>query len=327
MSVNAMPRIVIPDDAPPVMAESQAYRKLLERTPVDYHDTLPATEERLIERLAAAEIVINIRSSTRFTENVFSHRPGLRLLSLWGTGTDNVDLAAAARHGVTVTNTPGVSAVSIAEHALTLMLSVARRIPRLDTEVRQGRWPRGQAVQMHGKTLGIIGLGAVGRRFARLGAGIGMRVTAWTMHPDPALGFELVSLDDLLRSSDVVSLHLRLSAETLGFIGKREFEKMKPSAIFINTARGPIVDQPAMLEALSSHRIAGAGLDVFEIEPLPAHHPLLPLDNVVLTSHCAGVTPEALEAGLELSITNVWNFLEGRPTNVVVSGTGARASN
>jgi len=322
-----MPRIVIPDDAPPVMAESQAYRKLLEQTTVDYYDTLPATVERLIERIAAAEIVINIRSSTRFTENVFGHCPGLRLLSLWGTGTDNVDLAAAARHGVTVTNTPGISAISIAEHALTLMLAVARRIPRLDAEVRQGRWPRGQAAQMHGKTLGIIGLGAVGRRFARLGAGIGMRVIAWTMNPDPALGFELVSLDELLRSSDVVSLHLRLSAETLGFIGKREFDKMKPSAFFINTARGPIVDEPALLEALSSHRIAGAGLDVFEIEPLPSGHPLSLLDNVVLTPHCAGVTQEALEAGLELSITNVWNFLEGRAANIVVSGTGARASN
>ena len=309
------------------MAESKAYRNLLERSPVDYYDTLPATEERLIERIAPAEIVINIRSSTRFTENVFGNCPGLRLLSLWGTGTDNVDLAAAARHDVTVTNTPGVSAISIAEHALTLMLAVARRITRLDTEVRQGRWPRGQAAQMHGKTLGIIGLGAVGRRFARLGSGIGVRVIAWTMHPDPALGFELVSLNDLLRSSDVVSLHLRLSAETRGFIGKREIEKMKPSAVLINTARGPIVDEPALLEALAARRIAGAGLDVFEVEPLPAGHPLSLLDNVVLTPHCAGVTPEALEAGLELSITNVWNFLEGRATNVVVGGTGVRAGN
>src|SRR5437867_1903193 len=173
MSVIPIPRIVIPDDAPPVMAESKAYRNLLERSPVDYYDTLPATEERLIERIAPAEIVINIRSSTRFTENVFGNCPGLRLLSLWGTGTDNVDLAAAARHDVTVTNTPGVSAISIAEHALTLMLAVARRIPRLDAEVRQGRWPRGQASQLHAKTLRIIGLGAVGRQFARLGAGIG----------------------------------------------------------------------------------------------------------------------------------------------------------
>jgi phosphoglycerate dehydrogenase-like enzyme len=314
-----MPRIVIPDDAPPVMASSEAYRKLLERTHVDYHDTLPAGEEGLIERIAGAEIVINIRSSTRFGENVFRRSPDLRLLSLWGTGTDNVDLAAAARHGVTVTNTPGVSAFSIAEHALALLLAVARRIPRVDAEVRQGRWPRGQAVQMHGKTLGIMGLGAVGRQFARLGAGIGMRVIAWTMHPDPALGFELVSLDDLFRLSNVVSLHLRLSAETRGFVGRGELEKMKPSAILINTARGPIVDQEALLEALTAGRIAGAGLDVFDLEPLPAGHPLTRLENVVLTPHSAGVTPEALEAGLQLSIDNVWNFFTGHPTNVVVS--------
>lgn len=319
-----MPHIVIPDDAPPVMASSAAYRKLLERTPVDYHDTLPENEDRLIERIAQADIVINIRSSTRFGESTFQRSPRLRLLSLWGTGTDNVDLAAAARHEVTVTNTPGVSAFSIAEHSLALMLAVARRIPHRDAEVRQGRWPRGEASQMHGKTLGIIGLGAVGRQFARLGAGIGMRVIAWTMHPNPALGFELVPLDDLLRSSDVISLHLRLSPETRGFIGKREIDKMKLSAILINTARGAIVDESALLGALANGRIAGAGLDVFEAEPLPGGHPFTRLENVVLTPHSAGVTPEALEAGLELSIENIWNFLDGRPTNVVVSGDGAR---
>ena len=319
-----MPQIVIPDDAPPVMAQSAAYRALLERAAVDYHDTLPASEEGLIERIAGAGVVINIRSSTRFTDEVFRQSPNLRLLSLWGTGTDNVDLAAAARHGVTVTNTPGVSAFSIAEHALALMLAAARRIPRVDAEIRQGHWPRGQAAQMHGKTLGIVGLGAVGRQFARLGAGIGMRVIAWTIHPNPALGFELVSLDELLRSSDVVSLHLRLSSETRGFMGKSEIEKMKPSAILINTARGAIVDEQALLDALTSNRIAGAGLDVFEAEPLLYGHPLTRLENVVLTPHSAGVTPEALEAGLKLSIDNVWNFLEGRPTNVVVSGDGTR---
>jgi phosphoglycerate dehydrogenase-like enzyme len=315
-----MPRIVIPDDAPPVMAASAAYRKLLDETPVDYYDTLPGAEDRLIERIAGAEIVISIRSSTRFTENVFRNCPGMRLVSLWGTGTDNVDLPSAERHGVTVTNTPGVSAFSIAEHALALMLAVARRIPRNDAKVRQGRWPRGQAIQMHGKTLGIVGLGAVGRQFARLGAGIGMRVIAWTMHPDPALGFDLVPLDDLVRTSDVVSLHLRLSGDTRGFLGRAQLERMKPSAILINTARGPIVDEAALVEALTRGRIAGAGLDVFDVEPLPAGHPLARLENVVLTPHSAGITPEALEAGLALSITNVWNFLGGRATNVVVSG-------
>jgi D-3-phosphoglycerate dehydrogenase len=197
------------------------------------------------------------------------------------------------------------------------MLAVARHLPRLDAQVREGEWPRGFVSQMHGKTLGIIGLGAIGRRFAQLGAAIGMRVITWTMHPNPALGFELVELDGLLRSSDVVSIHLRLSDQTRGFLGPRELALMKPTAILINTARGPIVDEAALLDALSNRRIAGAGLDVFDIEPLPPGHPITKLDNVVLTPHSAGVTPEALEAGLQRSVDNIWDFLAGRPMHVV----------
>ncbi|HWC00018.1 MAG TPA: hydroxyacid dehydrogenase [Bryobacteraceae bacterium] len=317
MPQTVTPQIVIPDDAPPVMASSQAYRQLIARTPVLYHDSLPGTEDRLVERIAGAEIVINIRSSTRFTESVFRRCPTLRLLSIWGTGTDNVDLAAAARHGVTVTNTPGVSAVSIAEHALALMLAVARQIPRIDAQTRQGHWPRGAVTQLHGKTLGIIGLGAIGRQFATIARGIGMRVIAWTMHPNLALGFPLVELDELLRQSHVVSLHLRLSGETKGFLGARDFAVMKPSAILINTARGPIVDEAALIDALRGGKIAGAGLDVYEVEPLPRENPLVNLPNVVLTPHSAGVTPEVLEAGLQMSIDNVRDYLAGTPRHVV----------
>ncbi len=319
MPQTVTPQIVIPDDAPPVMASSQAYRQLIARTPVLYHDSLPGTEDRLVERIAGAEIVINIRSSTRFTESVFRRCPTLRLLSIWGTGTDNVDLAAAARHGVTVTNTPGVSAVSIAEHALALMLAVTRQIPRIDAQTRQGHWPRGAVTQLHGKTLGIIGLGAIGRQFATIARGIGMRVIAWTMHPNLALGFPLVELDELLRQSHVVSLHLRLSGETKGFLGAREFAVMKPSAILINTARGPIVDEAALIDALRGGKIAGAGLDVYEVEPLPQENPLVNLPNVVLTPHSAGVTPEVLEAGLQMSIDNVRDYLAGTPRHVVAA--------
>jgi phosphoglycerate dehydrogenase-like enzyme len=311
--------IVVPDDAPPVLGPSQAWRNFAGREAIPYFDSLPGTEERLLERIDGAEVVINIRSSTRFTARVFERAPGLRLLSLWGTGTDNVDLEAAVRHGVTVTNTPGVAATSIAEHALALMLAVARRIPRLDAQTRAGDWPRGQMTQLHGKTLGIIGLGAIGRKFARLGQGIGMRVIAWTMHPDPSLGFALVDLDDLLQSSDVVSLHLRLSDQTRGFLGAREIALMKPSAILINTARGPIVDEAAMLDALRTNRLAGAGLDVFDTEPLPTGHAIAAVPNVVLSPHAAGITVEALEAGLQMALDNVHNFVAGRPTNVVVS--------
>ncbi|MCW5977541.1 MAG: hydroxyacid dehydrogenase [Bryobacteraceae bacterium] len=314
-----MPNIVIPDDEPPVMAASRAYQELLARGAVEYYGSLPGSEERLVERIREAEIVINIRSSCRFTESVFARCPRLRLLSLWGTGTDNVDLPAAARRGITVTNTPGVSAISIAEHCLTLMFAAVRRIPRIDAEVRQGRWPKAQVSQLHGKTLGVIGLGAIGRRFAHLGQAIGMRVVSWTMHPKPELGFEHVPLERLLRESDVVSLHLRLSPETTRMIGREQFRLMKPSAVFINTARGAIVDEAALVEALEKGTIGGAGLDVFETEPLLAGHPLTRLDNVVLTPHSAGVTPEALEAGLQLAVDNVWNFLNGTPTNAVGS--------
>jgi phosphoglycerate dehydrogenase-like enzyme len=161
--------IVIPDDAPPVMAPSHAYRKLLETNPAEYHNTLPGSEERLVERIREAEVVINIRSSSKFTGDVLRACPRLRLLSLWGTGTDNVDLDAARMLRITVTNTPGVAAAAVAEHCLALMLAVARRIPMVDAAVRQGNWPRGQSVQMAGKRLGVIGLGAIGRRFAQLG--------------------------------------------------------------------------------------------------------------------------------------------------------------
>jgi phosphoglycerate dehydrogenase-like enzyme len=315
--MTSPPRVAIPDDCPPVLALSPAFHALRERATVDYFETLPGSQERLIERVQGAEIAINIRSSSKFTADVFERCPRLRLVSVWGTGTDNVDLAAAAKRGVTVTNTPGVSAFSVAEHALALMLAVARGIPTQDAAVRGGAWPRGQGVELRGKTLGIVGLGAIGRRFAELGRAIAMRVVAWTMHPDPSIGFELVEFKELLRSSDVVSIHLRLSRETESMIGAREFSLMKQSAILVNTARGAIIDEAALLDALATKRIAGAGLDVFTTEPLPAGHPLTVLSNVVLTPHSAGITPEALEAGLQMAVSNVWSFLEGNPVNVV----------
>jgi len=304
-----MTLISIPDDAPPVLATSAVWPSLQAGAQLDYHDTLPGSEAGLIQRIGSAEVVLNIRSSCRFNEAVFAACPKLRLVSVWGTGTDHVDLAAAARHGVTITNTPGVSAISIAEHALALMLAVARHLPQMDAATRGGQWPRGQSMELYGKTCGIIGLGAIGQQFARLANGIGMRVIAWTMHPKPLSGVELVELDSLYRTSDVVSLHLRLSPQTVDFLAAPQFALMKKSAILINTARGAIVNEAAMLEALSTGAIAGAGLDVFTTEPLPPNHPVTHLANVAITPHNAGITPEALEAGLRMSVENIWEFL------------------
>jgi D-3-phosphoglycerate dehydrogenase len=311
-------RIVVPDDAPVVLGASEAWRQFRPGRDIPYFDSLPGSEQELIERIGDAEAVINIRSSCRFTETLFAACPALRMISIWGTGTDNIDLDAARSRGICVTNTPGVAAVSIAEHCLALTLAVARKLITVDAGVRRGEWQKGSSVQLAGKTLGIIGLGAIGRRFAQLGAAIGMRVVCWTMHPRADLGFHLVPIEELLRESDVISLHLRLSEDTRGFLGRAHFAMMKPSAIFINTARGPIVDEMALVDALVSGRIAGAGLDVFDREPLPGGHPLTALDNAVLTPHCAGVTPEVLEAGLAMALANVEAFEEGRAKNVVI---------
>jgi D-3-phosphoglycerate dehydrogenase len=314
---ESRPLIVTPDDAPPVLGVSAAYPVFAREHRVEYHDTLPGSEERLIERIKDADVAINVRSSTQFTAAIFDACPKLRMVSIWGTGTDNIDLRAAAAREVVVTNTPGVSAPSIAEHTLALLFAVARRITWLDSSTRDGQWVRGGMTMLAGKTLGVIGLGAIGKRVAAIGAAIGMRVVAWTFHPENSPGYDYVPLERLLAESDVVSLHLRLSDKTKGFLGREQLARMKPSAIFVNTARGAIVDEAALTETLAARRIAGAGLDVFETEPLPAGHPLTKLENVVLTPHCAGITPEVLEAGLSLALDNVRAFLAGRPQNIV----------
>lgn len=315
------PRIVVPDDFPSVLRGSRAFRVLEERADLRYHDSLPPSAAVLVERIRDAEAVVNIRSSVHFGEEVFEACPGLRVLSLWGTGTDHVELDAARRHRVAVTNTPGVSAIAMAEHALALMLSVARSIPRIDLKTRRGAWPRGFVTQLHGKTLGIVGLGAIGQQTVRVARGIGMRVVAWTRRPEGKplrdLGVTLVNLDELYRCSDVVSLHVRLTSETRGMVGSRELGLMKPSAILVNTARGAVVDESALVAALDAGTILGAGLDVFEREPLPARHPLGDLPNVVLTPHSGGVTPEALEAGLRLAVENSFSALAGSALNRV----------
>jgi len=297
-----MPLIVIPDDAPPVLSPSDA-AALLNDHDHRIFTTLPSTAGELVERIAHAEAVINIRASTRFTADVLAQCPRLRVLSIWGTGTDHVDLDAAASRGISVTNTPGVSAVAVAEHTLSLMFAVARQTVRIDRAVRAGEWPRGMVTQLRGKTLGIIGTGAIGREVARLGAGIGMPVIAWSFHPRD--GYESVTLEDLFGRADVVSVHVRQSPDTLGMIRAAHFALMKPGAIFINTARGRIVVEQDLVDALRTERIAGAGLDVFETEPLPAESPLRLLQNVVLSPHAAGITREATEAGLAMAIGNV----------------------
>jgi D-3-phosphoglycerate dehydrogenase len=316
-------KLVVPDDFPAALSGSSAEARVKKLGEVAIHTERGADrEDELIRRIGDAEVVINIRAHARFTERVLGRAPRLRLISIWGTGVDNVDLEACRRRGVTVTNTPGVNADAVAEHALALMLAVQRRIPALDREVRAGQWPRGLLVEAHGKTLGLIGLGEIGRRVAGFGRALGMTVLAWTFRRDDAravaAGARPVALDALLREADVVSLHLRLADETRGFLSAERLALMKPTAVLVNTARGGLVDRAALVAALRDGRLSGAGLDVFHEEPVPAGDPLLALENVVLTPHNAGMTRQVIEAGLHRAVENVERFLAGTPRDLVV---------
>jgi D-3-phosphoglycerate dehydrogenase len=320
---QTLPKIIIPDDFPPVISGTPALHTMQAHGDVTVYTSRPETQDELIARIQGAHTVVNIRAYCKFTVDVLHACPTMKHLAVWGTGTDNIDLPAAHALGITVTNTPNTASEAVAEQGLALLLAVARRIPAIDAQLKRGEWTRGMLTQLYGKTLGIIGTGVIGLRMAQLGKGIGMSVIAWTYHADAAkaqaLGFRYVpTMADVLRQADVVSLHLRYSPDTERIIGAKEFALMKPSAIFINTARGQLVDQSALYEALQAGRIAGAGLDVFEREPIDAADPLLTLANVVLSPHTAGTTPEALMNGLNRCAANVGEFLQGRVPHRVV---------
>ena len=320
-----MTRIVVPDDFPTVFRGTPAHARLKAFGEVTVFAEPGAHQEaELARRIAEADIVINIRASAKFTAALFSVCPGLKLISVWGTGVDNIDLHAAGRHGVTVCNTAGVNAGAVAEHTLALLLAVARRIPQNDREMRAGGWPRESTIHsLHGKRLGLFGLGAIGSRMAALARAIGMEISGWSFRADAgrirALGGEPVEKEELLKEADAVSLHLRLTQETTGFLGRRELRLMKPGAILVNTARAALVDRDALLEALVEQRLGGAGLDVFHEEPIRPDDPLLSLPNVILSPHNAGQTPEVIRDGLLMAVANVESFLGGTPRNTVPS--------
>jgi D-3-phosphoglycerate dehydrogenase / 2-oxoglutarate reductase len=317
--------IVVPDDNPPALAGTPALDRLRRLGDVQVHASDATEPEVLADRLRKADVAVNIRGRTRFTEDVLRDCPKLRLISIWGTGTDNVDLNAAAARGITVTNTPGANAVAVAEHTLALMLAVAKQLVPADQAIRQGGWPRNLVPQIRGKRLGIIGTGLIGGEVAAMGRGLGMEVVAWTFHPDGGLaarlGFRFVELEELLRTSDILSIHLRATPETQHFLSRERLGLLKPGAILVNTARGALVDEGALVECLREKKLAGAGLDVFAREPLPPGHPLLTLPNVLLTPHAAGMTPEVIQIGLGMAVENIENFLTGTPTHVVVAPT------
>lgn len=313
--------IVVPGDDPLQIADSPHLDRLRSRAEVRLFRDRPASVTEQLRRVADADVVINSRSQVKWPGELLDQLPRLKMIAVCGIGTDAIDLSAAARRAVIVSNLPGKTAGVVAEHAFGLMLAVAKRAAFQTGELRSGRWTRALNVLLAGKTVGIIGMGAIGGRMAQLCRAIGMQVVAWTFHPSAEraerLGAQLVQLDELLAMSDVVSLHVRLSAESCQMIGARELALMRPGALLVNTARGAVVDMAALVDALRREHLSGAALDVFDVEPLPADHPILACPNVILTPHNADQTPEGIDLLNEGVVDNVLAFLDGSATNRV----------
>lgn len=292
---------------------------------VDVRDSdEPMSPAELSERLRGYDGVICLLTD-RIDRAVLEANPQLAVVANVAVGYDNIDVATAVRLGITVTNTPGVLTETTADLTLALMLAVARRIPESDTFVRSGKWthwklvPEQLGVDLHGATLGLFGMGRIGRAVARRAVhGFGMRLlytsrSALPPEEEAQLGATRVDLDELVRSSDVLSLHAPLTPQTRHVIGAKELAAMKPSAILINTARGPLVDEAALADALTQGRLWGAGLDVFENEP-HVHPALLPLrERVVFAPHAGSATIQTRRRMARIAAANAHAVLTGRP--------------
>ena len=315
-----MLRIAVLDDYQSVAARFSDWSGVPE--PVDvvaFSDHLD-DEDALVERLTPVDVVVAMRERTPLPRSLLERLPNLRLPVTTGKRNAAIDVAAAAERGVPVCGTASHAAGPV-ELTWALLLAVARHVPQEDAAVRAGGWQETVGTDLAGATLGVLGLGRLGERVARIGQAFDMDVVAWSQNLTDAraaeVGVRRVDKDELFATADVLTVHLVLSDRTRGMVGRKELERMKPSAILVNTARGPIVDEAALLDALHGGGIAGAGLDVFDSEPLAADHPLRDAPGTVLTPYLGYVTERTYEIFFREAVQDVAAFLAGSPVRVL----------
>jgi phosphoglycerate dehydrogenase-like enzyme len=318
-----MTKVAVLDDWQGVARSSTDWSPLIARTEVVFFEQAFNNEEDAVEKLADFEIVMSMRERTPLPGSLINRLPKLRMLGITGSLNLSLDTAACTARGVVVCNTVGggIRESAPAELALGLLLAAARAIPAADANMRTGRFQEGlpAGISLAGKTLGIIGLGRLGAYMNRYGQALNMKVLAWaddlTAEQAQAAGATFVSKEELLSRSDAISIHLVLSPRSHGIIGASDIARMKPGAILINTSRGPIVDEAALIDAVQSRRIIAA-LDVYDREPLPANHPLRNAPNTILTPHLGYGVQATWTEYYGQSLENALAFLDGKPLRV-----------
>jgi phosphoglycerate dehydrogenase-like enzyme len=306
-------QIAVLDDYQNAALECADWSVLRDRADITVFQDHLAHPDAVIERLLPFDVVCVMRERTQLPRKVIEGLPNLKLIASTGSGNASIDVAAAGDHGIAVVHT-GYRSDPTIELTWALILASARHIVTESNSVRSGGWQQTVGADLGGKTLGVLGLGNVGSQVARIGSAFGMRLIAWSQNMIPetakATGAILVSKDQLFERADILTIHLVLSSRTRGLVGAAELEKMKPTAWLINTSRGPIVEEQALITVLQNKRLAGAAIDVFDIEPLPPSHPFRTLDNVLATPHIGYVSQGLYKTFYEDTVSNIRKWLE-----------------
>jgi phosphoglycerate dehydrogenase-like enzyme len=316
------PRVAILDDFERIAATVPAYESLKARADVTLIGKRLENSDAIVAALRDFDALVLMRERTFFSDKEYSQLPNLKFISQTGRTTKHLDLAGATRHGIAVSGTPADNGMSTMELTIALIFALLRKIPQVNLRMREELWPAIAGNNLAGKTVGVFGFGRIGKEVARVMNAFGeTRVLAYSrsLTPERAaeVGAERATLETLLKESDIVTIHIQSNEKTRGIIGEKEFAMMKQGALLVNTARGPIVSEPAMIRALESGKLGGVGLDVYDVEPLPMNHPLRRFDNAILMSHRGYATVEVLSERYELAIQNMLDFLDGMPLKLL----------
>ena len=313
-------RVAVLDDYQRVAEGLADWKSLGPNVSVEFFHDHHKKEDDLVDRLQAFEILAIMRERTPFPRSLIEKLPNLKLLVTTGKRNASVDMAACKERGITVCGTAGSEGSTI-ELAWGLILSVVRGIPREDRALREGRWQIKVGMELRGKTLGVLGLGRLGSQVAQIGGAFGMNVIAWsqnlTAERAKSARAELVTKNELFERSDVITIHLVLSDRTRKLVGREELARMKKTAYLVNTSRGPIVDESALIAALESGQIAGAGIDVYYVEPLPPDDPIMQAPNTVLTPHIGYVADASYATFYRETVEDIAAWLTGKPIRAI----------